>query len=57
MSKTHPIEAFGEVKSISGWSQDERCVVSYATLYARLVHLSWQPELAITTPNRRKERA
>ena len=52
MSQTHPIEAFGEVRSISSWSKDERCVVTYATLYARLVQLDWQPELAITTPTR-----
>ena len=39
--------AFGENKPLVGWTEDKRCVVSYATLWARL-NRGWCPEQAIT---------
>lgn len=47
------VSAFGETKNISAWARDGRCAVSYKTLYTRLAHLGWLPELAITTPRQR----
>lgn len=38
---------FGEKKSITEWSQDPRCQVSYATLRMRLSR-GWDPERALT---------
>lgn len=40
----------GETKSLREWSRDERCVVTYATLYARVVKNGWDMEDAMTTP-------
>jgi hypothetical protein len=45
---TRWIEAFGERKSISQWSEDARCTVSYSTLYKRIVRMNWNVEEAIT---------
>lgn len=42
------IEAFGETKTIREWANDERCVVSYDMLLAR-IKAKKPPELAITT--------
>ena len=44
-------QAFGELKTISGWLQDPRCRVQRATtLRNRIVHYGWSAETAITTP-------
>lgn len=43
----HTVEAFGESKSISEWSEDPRCPVRYHTLKKRL-SMGWPPEIAIT---------
>ncbi|AIE83432.1 hypothetical protein OP10G_0064 [Fimbriimonas ginsengisoli Gsoil 348] len=43
------LAAFGEEKSLSEWSRDDRCVVSSLTIAAR-VQRGWNPEEAITTP-------
>ncbi len=42
--------AFGETKSVRGWSKDPRCIVSYETLSERLSRLKWDIEKAILTP-------
>lgn len=42
------IEAFGERKTISQWSEDPRCVVRYTTLYMRL-KAGTSPEVAIAS--------
>jgi hypothetical protein len=44
------IEAFGEIKCLSEWIEDERCQVNASTLGQRVRFLRWPVELAITTP-------
>lgn len=46
------LDAFGERKSLSGWSRDDRCKVGYNTLRVRIVMLKWESERAISTPSR-----
>ena len=41
--------AFGEEKTKTQWSRDERCVVSYITLSKRL-NRGWDTEAALTAP-------
>jgi hypothetical protein len=48
-SNNRRIEAFGESKTIGEWAADERCAVSYATLWAR-IRDGRDAEGAITTP-------
>ena len=48
--KSVQVAAFGETKSIMDWHEDERCVVKYKTLKARLQVYKWEPERAITQP-------
>lgn len=43
------LTAFGETKSAAQWLLDHRCVVSRATLYAR-IKLGWSHEDAIVSP-------
>ena len=43
------INAFEETKSVSEWTQDERCKVACRTLYGRIFTCNWLPEIAITT--------
>lgn len=45
--RVHLVKAFGETKTISGWSEDSRCVVCYPTLVGR-INRGISPELAIT---------
>lgn len=40
------VEAFGEIKTLKHWSEDERCAVNYSALSARL-RLGWPAERAI----------
>lgn len=47
--KTTLYEAFGEVKSLSAWARDARCLVNKACLEAR-VKKEWEPERALSTP-------
>ena len=49
------IQAFGEEKSISDWSRDDRAAVSGLTIAAR-VQRGWAPEEAISTPVHGKAR-
>jgi hypothetical protein len=46
------ITAFGDTKTISGWLDDSRCVVSRAVLRSRVVYYLWPTEKAITYPSR-----
>jgi hypothetical protein len=41
--------AFGEVKPLTTWARDPRCVVSLVTVYTRLNH-GWSLENALTIP-------
>lgn len=50
------VTAFGETKSLSDWSRDERCKVQYITLRQR-VQAHWDPEEAITQPPKDTGRA
>lgn len=43
------IKAFGEEKSIIGWSEDERCKIGYSGLKAR-IQKGWSAEKALITP-------
>ncbi len=57
MSNNHSgnrwLDAFGEKKTLSQWSQDKRCVVSYTGLQSRIKE-GWNAEDAILTPLRTK---
>src|SRR5690606_21295996 len=48
-STNHRITAFGEEKTVTHWSQDSRCAVSYHTLSKRL-EAGWDSERAIVQP-------
>lgn len=49
--KSLEVSAFGERKSITEWSRDERCRVPYNVLYQRLKVLKWgSVEQAMTQP-------
>lgn len=52
-SKNLVLEAFGEFKSASEWSDDIRCAVPLNTLYQRIEN-GWGSESAIITPSKRK---
>jgi hypothetical protein len=52
MRTNHRVIAFGEIKLLIEWIEDERCVVGYATLLQRLEN-GWEPEIAITTAPKR----
>lgn len=43
------LEAFGERKCLSAWSEDKRCIVKRGTLHTRVTRQKWDPERAITT--------
>lgn len=45
--------AFGETKTLSNWSRDSRCIVSYYVLYDRIHKLGWSLEDALTKPCRK----
>jgi hypothetical protein len=49
--KTRWVTCFGETKSLASWAEDDRCLVKYATVQARL-NKGWEPEKALTTPTR-----
>jgi hypothetical protein len=49
------LTAFGETKSISAWSRDQRCCVSRLQLMRRL-RQQLEPERALTTPAKLKHR-
>lgn len=42
------VSAFGETKTITQWSKDQRCIVSNATL-AKRIRSGWNAETALTT--------
>ncbi|WP_409238412.1 hypothetical protein [Streptomyces sp. PA5.6] len=42
--------AFDETKTLSDWTQDQRCVVDRYTLRDRVLHKRWSLEEALTTP-------
>lgn len=48
-SKCRMLHAFGETKTLSGWSRDSRCLVNRGCLRARLTR-GWTVELSLTTP-------
>jgi hypothetical protein len=48
-SKSVFVEAYGERKTVAYWSNDERCVVKYDTLLAR-IRRGWDGERALATP-------
>lgn len=51
------VKIFGEEKTIRNWIKDERCVVTdYRVLYNRIFDLEWEPERAITTPEKEDEK-
>jgi hypothetical protein len=41
-------EAFGESKSLTEWSRDSRCAVSFKALYGRVTRFGWCLETALT---------
>ena len=43
------LTAYGETKCLADWAEDPRCVVSFATAWARL-RLGWSSEAAISEP-------
>lgn len=46
-------EAFGEIKTLTEWSKDSRCVVAYGTLRRRIDKFGWPPEEALTIKNKK----
>jgi hypothetical protein len=42
--------AFGETKSFTDWSKDERCIVKESTLRSRVLNYKWSGEKALTVP-------
>lgn len=48
------LTAFGETKTLSEWAVDDRCVVSYNTLFARVTKLGFDGEDALTWTKYRK---
>lgn len=44
------VSAFGETKTLTEWSQDPRCVVTYEALMFRIKRRDWNSERALTTP-------
>jgi hypothetical protein len=46
---SHFVEAFGEMKTVTDWCEDDRCKVSRPGLYAR-IRKGWESEKAIITP-------
>ena len=49
LARARWVDAFGEIKSISGWMRDDRCVVGLTTLQGR-INSGWEPEEAISLP-------
>lgn len=47
--RTHRIQAFGETKTITEWSKDDRCKANLNTLYYRM-KTGWDAESAISSP-------
>lgn len=43
-------EAFGETKTLRQWSNDDRCIVRYNTLFDRVHHMKWDVEKALVRP-------
>jgi len=48
-SRVRRVTAYGETKAIAEWARDVRCMVSYHTLYRRIVNLGWDVEKALET--------
>lgn len=46
------VSAFGETKTVTEWSRDDRCAVSFTCLIQRIKKHKWSPEESITTPVR-----
>lgn len=46
---------WGQSKTLSQWSRDERCKVAYETLKTRFITYGWPLEKAITTPTRGRD--
>lgn len=51
------LTAFGEIKTMSQWSDDPRCAVSYATLKERVGRRHWDHEKAIKEPPARQAKS
>ena len=49
------VEAFGESKPLGAWLEDQRCAVSYSTVWLRISR-GWTAEQALTTPSSRPGR-
>jgi hypothetical protein len=45
------VTAFGETKTLSEWSKDNRCCVNERIISHRVRRFGWHPEKAITTPS------
>lgn len=52
-SNTPMIAAFGETKTIPGWSRDPRCSVGADLLRRRIFKLGMPPEIAIAKPTKK----
>jgi putative component of toxin-antitoxin plasmid stabilization module len=50
---TVKITAFGEIKSLQDWLDDERCKVSAGTTICYRIGAGWKPEDAISKPSER----
>ncbi len=46
-SRNHLLNAFGEIKAVGMWAEDNRCAIGYRTLLAR-INRGWDTEYAIT---------
>lgn len=45
------VTAWGEIKTVSGWLKDDRCLIKNSkTLWLRINKYSWPPEKAMTQP-------
>lgn len=44
------VAAFGETKTVAEWTRDNRCAVSYGTLWERLRSHRDTPEVSIASP-------
>lgn len=52
--QVYHVEAWGETKTLTQWSEDPRCIVNRPTLYQRIVQCKWQPERAMTEEGRER---
>jgi hypothetical protein len=53
--KNRWVTAWGETKTLAEWERDSRSQIGAVGLARRLDRLGWAPEVAITTPSRRRD--